>query len=266
MLLQSGQVFFFFFCNITFKSNHVEKSTIYLQNCSKECIESLTFNVAMTYLPVRRWTKPSNYQGKSHFCYFIFMFIFGANKAELIEKYVQGQDPGHKILRSLILSLLFQEKKIRLLLFQCQTILKLISFGLGFRLLNSSFPLFSLQKATQGRIECSGRAEGFGMKGQGTEVARLTFTQPLFILDHHRAQMTLKYSINCEPSCACENVWHKRHYSPRMTFCCSYSLSVYTSRFCAAVTHIKSESMFLQKQPSTIHASIRKRSLKIILT
>lgn len=83
-----------------------------------------------------------------------------------------------------------------------------------------NFHVFFVLLATQGGIKSSGRAEGFGMKGQGAEVASPTFTQPLFIADHHRAQMTLKYSIDCEPSCVCENAGHKRRYSSQMTFCC----------------------------------------------
>ena len=60
-------------------------------------------------------------------------------------------------------------------------------------------------------MECLGRDKGVGesMEGQSTEVACLTFTHPFFIPSHRRARMTLKYSIDCESSCACEKAWHK---------------------------------------------------------
>lgn len=138
------------------------------------------------------------------------------SKAKLIEKCVQGQIPGHKILRRYINQNcpdFFSFYNLRLL-FQCQSFKKWIFFKTSdiWNLLEHFFFLL----ATQGKIKSSGRAEGFGMKGQGTEVASPTFTQPLFIPDHHRAQMTLKYSIDCKPSCVCVWKWgvihHKWHF------------------------------------------------------
>lgn len=151
------------------------------------------------------------------------------NKAELIEKCVQGQVPGHKILRRCInqncpdfffLFIISDYYHFSAKLFKNESFQNLKS-GI-WNLLGHFFSPFFLF-ATQGRIKSSGRAEGFGMKGQGTEVASPTFTQPPFKPDHHRARMTLKYSIDCEPSCVCENAGRKRHYSPQMTFCWLYS-------------------------------------------
>lgn len=140
------------------------------------------------------------------------MFIFCSNKARLHERFVQGQAvPGHKILRNHI-NQNYSHFFLRLSLFYCQTISK-FNF---FQTLIAAFKTFwgislcylgEKKKATPGGIECSGKAEGFRMKGQCTEVARLTFTQPFFKPDHHRAWMTLKYSIDCAPSCACEKAW-----------------------------------------------------------